>query len=209
MNSVSQEEAVAAIREGKLLLYPTETFYALGGDALNPAAVNGVYEAKRRPYGSALPVIIGHTEQLRLLTNVSAGGGGSLALDLAGAFWPGPLTILFPALSSLPVALSAGTGQVAVRLSSHPVAAALSKMAGRPLVSSSANLNGQPAARSASELEPWLLLAARGGVVLDGPEPAGGLPSTIVETVGGLVKIRRPGAVGIAAIRAAGFSILE
>lgn len=209
MNSVSQEQAVAAIREGKLLLYPTETFYALGGDALNPAAVNGIYEAKRRPYAQALPVIIGDTGQLGLLSKKIGGAGDSLTLDLAGAFWPGPLTILFPALSSLPVALSAGTGMVAVRLSSHPVATALSRQAGRPLVSSSANLSGQPAARSASELEPWLLLAAQGGVVLDGPEPAGGLPSTIVETVNGKVKIRRRGAVSIEAIQAAGFSVFE
>lgn len=205
MNSVSQDQAVAAIREGKLLLYPTETFYALGGDALNPAAVNGIYEAKRRPYGSALPVIIGETEQLRLLTS----GGDNLALELSGAFWPGPLTILFPALSSLPVALSAGTGKVAVRLSSHPVATALSCQAGRPLVSSSANLSGHPAARSASDLEPWLMLAAQGGVVLDGPEPAGGLPSTIVETVDGKVKVRRRGAVSVEALQAAGFSVFE
>lgn len=205
MNSLSQAEAASAIREGKLLLYPTETFYALGGDALNPAAVTGVYEAKRRPVASALPVIIGEMSQLSLLTAAP----DALALRLAQAFWPGPLTILFPALPSLPVALSAGTGRVAVRLSSHPVAAGLSRLVGRPLVSSSANLSGQPAATHAAELAPWLLLAAQGGVVLDGPEPAGGLPSTIVETLDDKIRIRRPGAVSAEAILAAGFEITQ
>jgi L-threonylcarbamoyladenylate synthase len=202
-------EACRHITGGKLLIYPTETFYALGCDAFNAEAVRGVYAAKRRGRGQPLPVIIGGQEQLGAL----AAEVNSLERELMRLFWPGPLSILFAGAAGVPEHLTAGTGRVAVRFSSHPAAVELCGRSSRALVSSSANLSGRDPVRLAADLDGELLERVRafnrGAACLYAAEqdvPQGGLPSTIVEAQevsgGGVVRVLRRGAVSLEELRA-------
>lgn len=207
MKSLSFEEAVATLQNFGLLIYPTETFFALGCSALNVQAVAAVYGAKDRDKTTPLPVIIGDISQLEMVT-------GEIGADeemLINTFWPGPLTIIMPARSALPTLLTAGTGRVAVRLSSHHEASRLAMAAGFPLVSSSANMSGRPPASRPEELDPEIIRAARGAVYTGGDAPCGGQASTIVELVnakheGRMLHILREGAVPVSSLSALGFA---
>ena len=201
---LSLDEAKAALLVGKLLLYPTETLYGLGCDAMNPDAAAMVYWVKRRSLSLPLPVIIASMSMLDQVAYVS-----DYAQRLMEAFWPGPLTIVLPARKEMPDILTGRLRRVAVRLSSHPAACELSRAIGRPLVSSSANISGAPAVARQEELDPALAVGVA-GLYLSGPEPAGGAASTVVDTFedssGGGVRILRHGAVTAEDLSRAGFS---
>ena len=122
------EQAASIILEGGLVAFPTETVYGLGADAMNEGAVQRIFEAKGRPADNPLIVHISDRAMLNLVaTDLSA-----RAEQLIERFWPGPLTLVLPALSSLPSAL-VHQGYVGVRQSAHPVAAGLVRAFGAPL----------------------------------------------------------------------------
>lgn len=207
MNTISFEQAIATLQALEILIYPTETFYAVGGSALSAKAVAGVYSAKERDKHLPLPVIIGDLSQLSLLTDKIDGDVESII----GKFWPGPLTIVLPARPELPPLLTAGTGRVAVRFSSHFEASRLAQAAGFPLISSSANLSGQNPVTRTEDLDVALVHAARGAVYTGGTEPRGGAPSTIIELVevaggGKMLHILREGAIPAADFIKLGFA---
>lgn len=207
MNSLSFEQAVSHLQALNLLIYPTETFFALGCSALNGQSVAAVYSAKRRDKALPLPVIVGDMEQLSMV----AAKVGSDEETLINKFWPGPLTIILPARADLPPLLTAGTGRVAVRISSHPEAARLAKAAGFPLVSSSANISGQEPVTQVKDLAPALVRAANGGIYTGDTHPQGGAPSTIVELVdvqnaGKMLHILRQGAIPASQFSKLGFA---
>lgn len=207
MNLLDFQNAVDILQQERLIIYPTETFYALGGNALSSKSVAGVYKAKERDKLSPLPVIIGDLNQLEMVA-------AEVTQDeeaLIEHFWPGPLTILFPARPNLPRMLSGGTGKVAVRLSAHPAATRLSMAAGFPLISSSANISRKPPAESTGALDPQLLEAVNGAVYDEAPFPSGYMPSTIVEVAnyrqhGKFLHVLRKGAVPIHAFTELGFA---
>jgi L-threonylcarbamoyladenylate synthase len=186
------DEAVVAraadvLRAGELIVYPTETLYALGGLALLAAAAHRVRLAKGRADGKPLPLIVADAEAARALCR----SWPAAADTLAARFWPGPLTLVLPASGRVPVEVTAGTGTVAVRVSGLPLARALSRAVG-PLVSTSANQAGEPPAVTCSEA-----LAAVGAAValaLDGGACTGA-PSTIVDLTGDHPVVLREGAV--------------
>ncbi len=193
LNSISLEQAVAALTREKIIAYPTETFYAVGGMALSPQTATAVFTAKNRPASQPLPVIIGELEQLPLLAEQIS----DAELKLARRFWPGPLSILFRAGPLVPAELLCGSKEIAVRLSPHPVAAELSRLVG-PLSCSSANISGAPAVVDPSLLEPDLTSRLAGVLALP-PAPGGGLPSTLVRLgADGGLQILREGAVSAA-----------
>lgn len=226
------ELAVAArfLRNGGVLVFPTETFYGLGCLAANAEAVARVYQLKQRPVHKPLPLLAAHEAQVDAVAELAAMPKGLLA------FWPGPLTVLLPARSCLPPALVNAQGLAAVRVTPHPLAAQLAEQAGGALTASSANLSGGAPVCSPDELDPALLEAVRRmaqsmpcpagcaaqaakaevpmPLALGGPLPAGGLPSTVVEPLNGRdggagrLRIVRAGAVSAAALEAAGF-VLE
>lgn len=189
--------ASAALREGKVVAFPTETFYGLACDALNPDAVGAVYTVKQRPYRLPLPVIVGERAQLELIVADIP----PLADELADMFWPGPLSIIFPALPEVPDLLTAGTGRIAVRHSSHPGAAELCRVSGLVLSASSANISGIPPVTNPEDLEPDLLRRIAGVYVAE-PAPRGDEPSTIVDILAdgdkGTVRVLREGAISVA-----------
>ena len=138
--------AVEALRAGGLVAYPTDTLYGLGADALNEAAVERVFEAKGRPQGMPLPLLISDAEQLPMV----AASVPDAALTLAGAFWPGGLTLVLPVSDAVPPLVTARGWKVAVRLPDHPVPRALAEGLGRPITGTSANRSGGPEPRTAA-----------------------------------------------------------
>lgn len=206
-------DAARCLQQGGLALFPTETFYAVGCLARCAEAVARVYQVKQRPVQRPLPLLAGSREQLLPLVRLDAAPSGLLE-----RFWPGALTVALPLLpdaaETLSPALAAALsreGLAAVRVSPHPAAAALARLAGGVLTSSSANLSGHEAVRDPDALDPRLLQALDGprDVILAAPpRPAGGLPSTIVRPGSlGFLHVLRQGAVSLDSLRAAGFSI--
>ena len=200
-------EARDALLAGRLLLYPTETLYGLGCDALNPDAAAGVFYVKRRSLRLPLPVVVNSPEMLERAAYTSPA-----ARRLMDAFWPGPLTIVLPARKEVPDLLTGRMRRVAVRFSPHPAARELCRVLGGPIVASSANISGMPAVAKREELDPELI-AGVAGLYASGSEPAGGLPSTVVDVHenrgGNSIRILRRGAVSQEDLRLAGFSSIE
>ena len=203
MRYLSMTEAVEAIVSGEVIAYPTETFFGVGGLALNEEAVRRVYEIKHRSASEALPVIIGHEDQLSLLAEQVP----DEVVPLLRTLWPGPLNIIFTAKKEVPTALTAGLNKVAVRLTAHPAARELCLHCG-PITASSANLAGEAPVTEAALLSSELLSACAG--VLDvGPSPKGGQPSTLIEMLEpGVLRIVRPGAVSATVLSQMGW-VLE
>lgn len=221
----SLADAARRLNAGGLLVYPTETFFGIGCRADRADAIPLVFAAKRRAPDMPLPLILASAAQLPLAASVAP----ELEADVArlAAFWPAPLTLLLPVRADLPPALTAGTGNVAVRVSAHPAARALAEACGFPVVSSSANISGRPAVTDAASLDPELLASLRPGLdgvfdaraaFPDAPPPGGGMASTIVEPLGmgrksGCCRLRslrvlREGALPLSRLAAAGFTIL-
>ncbi len=195
-------EACNCLRQGNIILYPTETFYAVGGMALNPESTIKVFNAKDRAPQKPLPIIIADITQLPLLTKKIS----EAEYKLAEQFWPGPLSILFKAGPLLPQNLTCGHEYIAIRQTSHHGAAMLCNSCG-PLSASSANLSGKPAAKSPEQLDKELIGKTE-GIFRYLPNPAGGLPSTLVQVLPDLkLKIVRPGAITIHELAAAGWEI--
>lgn len=195
-------EAAAALRDGHLLAFPTETVYGLGANALTPSAVSAIFRAKGRP--SDNPLIV-HVSSLSDLTRwpLTPLPLSPAAARLAKAFWPGPLTLVLPlaARSPLAAAVTAGLRSVALRVPKHPVAAALLAKAAVPVAAPSANRSGRPSPTSAAHVIRDLDGAVFG--VVDAGDLAlddanCGVESTVVDmTDPHNPSVLRPGAVSV------------
>ena len=181
------ERVKQTIVGGGIVAIPTETFYGLGVNPFSRQAVERLLRVKERPHGKPILLLIGAREQLPLLTEVV----DPAATVLMDAFWPGPLTILYPARSSLPTNLTAGTNMVGVRLTSLDQLQDILRRVG-PLTGTSANRSGdQPVTTAGEVLE---LLGCDVDLVIDAGRTPGQLPSTVVDTRGA-VRVIREGAV--------------
>ena len=182
------ERAAEVLRGGGLVVYPTETFYGLGALLASAQAVARLALAKLRPEGKPLPLVAADLAMARTV----AAAFPPLAERLAARFWPGPLTLVVPAAPGLPPEVT-GDGTVGVRVPGSALARDLSRLAGGPLTSTSANLSGGPPVTRPGDLDPGLL--SRVEAVLDGGTVPGGLPSTVVALEAGGPRLLRPGAV--------------
>lgn len=190
------EAAAQALRAGQLVVFPTETVYGLGAHALDPAAVQKIFEAKERPANDPLIVHIAHIGQV----NQCAAGMPPRARKLGLSFWAGPLTMILPKRPEVPDLVTAGLPSVAVRVPSHRVARALMEMAGVPVAAPSANRFSRPSPTTAQHvLED---LDGRVDLILDGGPTDIGLESTIVDFTVDPPVIRRPGGITIEQVRA-------
>lgn len=195
---MSLEKAVAALRAGELVVFPTETVYGLGADASNPLAVARIYQAKGRPRFNPL---IAHVSGLDEALEHAA--LHPTAIALAEKFWPGPLTIVAPRSdnSTITELACAGLSTVALRAPSHPLARALIAAFGEPIAAPSANRSGRVSATTIEHAREELGDAA--ALFLDGGPCKLGLESTIVTVnADGEATLLRPGAVTRAAIEA-------
>jgi len=197
-SSAAIERAAEMLRTGGLVAFPTETVYGLGADAASPAAVAALYAAKRRPRFNPL---IAHVASLEAALREAA--LPELARRLAERFWPGPLTLVAPALETGSVCelARAGLPSVALRLPAHPVARALIEAFGDPIVAPSANRSGHVSPVTAEHV--MNDLSGEIDLVLDGGRSSEGLESTIVAFLSERPTLLRPGATPREAIEAA------
>lgn len=189
------EEAAAVLRQGGLVVFPTETVYGIGANALDGAAIAGIFAAKGRPQDNPLIVHVTSMEEVAdLVTDIP-----EQAHQLAQRFWPGPLTIILPKSDRIPEAVSAGLDTVAIRMPSHPVARALIRLAGVPVAAPSANLSGSPSPTTAAHCVADL--DGRVDSILDGGPCEVGLESTVITLVSPVPRVLRPGAVTVEQLR--------
>lgn len=209
------EEAAASLARGGVVIFPTETLYAIGCRADKARACARIREIKGRPGGSPLPLLAADLEQAARAVRLEAAPERLLA-----AFWPGPLSLLLPALDGVAPEARNGEGLAALRVTSHPLTARLAALAGFALTASSANFNGGAPAARADELDAALLdTLARSGsdvglLAASAPEeePHGGAPSTLAQPLAGpegcVLRLFREGAVRAKALADAGFPAL-
>ncbi len=194
-NAVDEEKIARAgriLQNGGLVAFPTETVYGLGGNALLPDASRKIYAAKGRPSDNPLIVHIADMEHLRpIVTEVPQS-----AIRLAEVYWPGPLTMIFNKTDLVPYETSGGLDTVAVRMPSHPVAAALIRAAGGYVAAPSANLSGRPSTTNAEHV--IRDLSGRIDMIIDSGESDIGLESTIVDFTEDVPVILRPGYINLA-----------
>ena len=190
-------QACAVLQAGGVVAFPTETYYGLAVDPFNPAALSRLFALKGRSADKPVLLIVDNPSQL-----------GSLVAEipppftlLMEKFWPGPLTLVFPGLTSLPELLTGCRGSVGLRVSSHPVARQLVRAFGRPITATSANFSGQPAAVAASDVRGQLGPGVDS--ILDGGETPGGQGSTLLGYQEGKVCLLRAGIIPFAQIEAA------
>jgi len=184
-----------ALAGGAVMTYPTETAYALGGNALLPRVAEAVYRLKGRPRDKPLLLLIdgrggleGWARDVRPATRV-----------LMARFWPGPLTLVLRAGAALPPHLADARGTVALRWSPHPLIAELLRLGGVPLIGTSANVSGAP--DSATLPEVLASFPAGIALALDGGTAPRGLVSTVVDTTVRPYRVLREGAIAAADIR--------
>lgn len=178
-----------ALRDGKLVAFPTETVYGLGANALNPQAVKRIYEAKGRPSDNPLIVHIAKVSQLEsLVREVPA-----KAEELMKAFWPGPLTLVLKKSEYVPDIITAGLDTVAVRMPNNPIAIRLIEMAEVPVAAPSANLSGRPSPTTHQHVVEDL--EGRIEYIINGGPCRIGVESTVLDITSGIPVILRPGGV--------------
>jgi len=183
--------AAQALGEGRLVIMPTETVYGLAADAADPAAVAAIFEAKGRPRFNPLIAHVADLAAARAIADLDA-----RALALAEAFWPGPLTLVAPYIGGDAVCdlARAGLDTVAVRAPAHPLAHALLRAVGRPVVAPSANRSGRPSPTNHADAAEETGFAA--AVALDGGPCAAGLESTVIAALPGApLRLLRLGAI--------------
>ncbi len=183
------KQASQLILQGGVVAFPTETFYGLGADAGDVVALQKVFQIKGRAENKPLLLLLaGRTWVQDLVKKISPA-----AEALIERFWPGPLTLVFEASAHLPPILTANTGKVGLRVSSHPVTQALVQAVGRAITGTSANLSGQASPSLAAQVSQ--ALGRKVDAILDGGKTAGGLGSTVLDVSAVLPKIIRRGAI--------------
>lgn len=181
--------AAQVIRKGGVVVFPTRSLYGLGSDALNPDAVERIFEIKQRPDNKPILVLIHRKKELGVLVKSVP----DPAIRIMDTFWPGKVTIVFEAKEHLPAALTSGTGKIGIRLSGHPVCRALTNAVGGPVTGTSANLSGHPGCSQIPDLAPEI--RERTDLILDAGPLKGGPGSTIVDVTGSYPVILREGSV--------------
>ena len=132
--------AVDAVKSGGVIAFPTDTYYALGVDAMNESAIRRAFEIKRRTATTPMPVLVSQTSQIKRLSE----GFGKSSQALTDRFWPGALTIVVPAAEDVPEVLTGGLDTVGLRMPDHELALKLISQTGCGITGTSANISGQP-----------------------------------------------------------------
>ena len=189
-------EAAACISAGGMVVFPTETVYGLGANALSAEAVSRVFRVKNRPADN--PVIV-HVSKREMVHDVVS-EIPDVARRLMDHFWPGPLTLVLQKSPDVPEVVTAGLDSVSVRMPSHAVALALISAAGVPVAAPSANISGRPSITSAAEAV--LELSGKVDFIIDSGRSGIGLESTVLDVRRAVPEILRPGGVTLEQLRA-------
>lgn len=175
------EKAVKVLRRDGLVVYPTETVYGLGADALSENAVMKVFEAKERPLGKPISIAVSDIEMIHGVARMD-----EFAEEFINKFLPGPVTVVLPVKSCLPDALSGGTGTIGIRYPDHELALKIIEALDCPITSTSANLSGEVSPTTAEMVNVPHDFLVEGGTLP-------GTPSTVVNLA--QRRIERPGAL--------------
>lgn len=178
------------LKAGKTVVFPTETVYGLGANALDPEAAKKIYEAKGRPSDNPLIVHISKKEDVDFLA-------GNISQDsklLMEAFWPGPLTLILDKSDNVPIETTGGLMTVAIRMPSNPIARKLIDLAGVPIAAPSANISGRPSITSSKYLVEEL--CERVDAIIISEDSEIGLESTVIDMTASTPVILRPGKIG-------------
>ncbi len=192
----ASDQAISAaarlLRDGRLVAFPTETVYGLGGDATSGRAVAAIFAAKGRPRFNPLIVHVPGLAEAEALAVFDR-----RARQIVGRFWPGPLSLVLPRRQDCGLSLLAvaGLDTVALRAPAHPVAQALLRAAGRPIAAPSANRSGRVSPTEAAHVAEEL--GSRVALILDGGRTAVGLESTVLDLSGPTPALLRPGGVTV------------
>ena len=182
-------EAAGILRSGGLVAFPTETVYGLGGNALDEDAAGKIYAAKGRPSDNPLIAHVSCMEEVAPLVKEIPEAGRKLM----EAFWPGPLTMIFPKSDKVPYGTTGGLDTVAIRMPDDPVANRLIALAGVPVAAPSANTSGRPSPTTADHV--WQDMNGRIEMIIDGGPVGIGVESTIVDVSSAVPAVLRPGAI--------------
>ena len=168
------EKGISILKKGGVIAFPTDTVYALGADAFNSVAVQRIYEIKDRSESNPFPLLIADVKQLAALAEPIP----ELARFLVRQFWPGGVTLVLSKKDTVPAYLASGP-TIAVRVPNHPTCLALLQHLAGPLIGTSANVSGQPAALTADEVRQQL--GDRIDLIIDGGRCPGGKESTVLD----------------------------
>lgn len=189
LNAQDLVDAVAALERGEVIVFPTETLYGLGADALNFGAVEKVFHLKGRNPDNPFPVLVADRVMLdSLVVEIPP-----LAEKLMARFWPGPLTLVLPARHDIPPPLVNSTGGIGVRISSQSIATEIVRTLGRPLTATSANPTGQPGALTVAQARDYF--SGKIAIFVDGGKFTSQTGSTVAEVFATQVKIIRAGVI--------------
>lgn len=190
------KHAAEIIKQGGLVIFPTETVYGLGADALNPEAARKVFVAKGRP--SDNPLIV-HIADIKDIDNLAKKIPETAKL-LMKRFWPGPLTVVLNKKHGVPDIVTAGGKTIAIRMPDNKIALSLIRKAGVPVVAPSANLSGRPSPTRARDVIEDLM--GRVDLIIDGGDTKIGVESTVIDLTVSPPVILRPGGIAVEDIEA-------
>ncbi|MBU3980194.1 MAG: threonylcarbamoyl-AMP synthase [Proteobacteria bacterium] len=190
-------EAAQSIKKGGIVLFPTKCLYGLGADVFNPDAVDRIFRIKQRPYNKPISVLVKDINELRILVKHVP----PTAKCIMDNFWPGQITIVFEAKSTISVKITAGTGKIGIRMPEHPVALSLVKEVNSPITGTSANISGKVGCSAISDLD--VQIADKIDMILDAGPLKGGAGSTVIDVTTPFPTILREGYVSAKHIIAA------
>ncbi|PIY97052.1 MAG: threonylcarbamoyl-AMP synthase [Candidatus Kerfeldbacteria bacterium CG_4_10_14_0_8_um_filter_42_10] len=193
-NKLSQpdlKKAILILKKGGIIIYPTETAYAIGGDALNKKVIKKIFSLKSRSQKKPLPVIAGSFKQAKKIAVFDQS-----STVLAKKYWPGPLTLILKRKKIAPAILTAGKEKIAVRVAGLKIAREISIRLNRPLVSTSANVSGKKECYTVKAiLKQSSRLTEKVDIILDAGKLPKVKPSTIAEVKNGKIKVLREGPI--------------
>ena len=181
--------AIAILKKGGIVAFPTDTVYGLGADPLNEQAVDRIYKVKKRPPNLPLPLLLAEKSDLLKVASVVP----EIAWQLVERFLPGGLTLVLRKSSWVPSAVTAGGDTVAVRIPDHPVPIALIRGLGTPIVGTSANISGRPSPVTAEQVREQL--GDKVDFIIDGGRCPGGTESTVLDVSSKVPALIREGGI--------------
>ena len=183
------EKAAQLIKQGKIVVFPTETVYGIGTNGLNEQAVKKLYEVKQRPLNKPISLLVSNME----MVNEIAKDITKIEYKIMEKFFPGPLTIILKKKDIVPDIVTAGQDTVGIRMPSGEIARKLVEMAGLPIAAPSANITGEPSGTNLQEIKKHFKKDV--DFFIDGGNSEIGIASTIVQVVDGEIKILRQGSI--------------